>query len=442
MVEIFKTIKSLLAKGYATRDEKTKLAADIAKLKADEQAILGDEAAKVNDLPETGSDEGAEDLEEVKEGIKALFSRESAAIKADVKEFLKEQKELMSKGVGIYHPAVQEKRKLMSDRLREMTKALLTGDEARMKEMTTDATGSPYAGYTVDSELSAEIRHLMTEYGVARREMTSLPLTKGSYKANNLATDITTYWVDQAATIRSSQIVLGQEELTLEKLGVIVTLTRELLEDGEIDLFSFIGSRVAEAFAKAEDEAFFKGDGTSTYGGFTGLLNAADVNEVVMTGTTFASIDYDDLVDMQDETPSGALANAKYYMHRTIRSYIRKLKDENGQYIYSPATSNGPQTIDSYPLVLVEAMPSKDDTAVDTSFVLFGDLRKACIQGYKSSGLEAMRFNSGVVRNVADGADVNLITTDREAIRFTERTGYVRVIPAAVTKLTTASASA
>lgn len=448
MLKILQTIKSLLKQGYASKEAKAKLAADVAKLKQEEQEAVADQAAEVNDLPEEKPEEAGEgeDAEAaVDEGVKALFARHAKNVeenvKSEIKTYLEQHKELLAKNSGVYHPEVKAKRKELSETLREMTKALFKGDLAKLKEMTTDDTGSPYSGYTVDAELSAEIRHLMTEYGVARREMTSLALTKNSYKANNLATDVTVYWVDEAAVIRSTQAVLGQKELTLEKLGVIVTLTSELLEDTEIDFISFLGGRVAEGFAQAEDEAFFKGDGTSAFGGFTGLLNATDVNEVTMTGTTFASVDADDLLDMIDTTPSAALPNGKFYYHRTIKSILRKLKDTTGQYIYQAPSAQGPATVWGYPEVLVEAMPAKTDTAVDTSFILFGDLRLACIHGYKSSGLVASRFNAGTVKNVANDADINLITTDREAVRFTERTGYIRILPTAVTRLTTAASS-
>lgn len=443
MNEILKRINALLAKGFATKEEKTKLASDMLKLKTEEQQSVADEASKVNDLPENG-EESTE--EEVEKNIKSLFDNHAKRIeqtlKTEISAYLEEQKSLMEKKAGIYHPELQGKRKAMSENVRQITKALLLGDDAKLKEMTTDATGSPYAGYTVDRELSAEIRHLITEYGVARREMTAVALTKNEYDANNLVTDVTTYWVDEGSAIASSQVVLGQKSLTLKKLGAIVTLTSELLEDTEIDFVGFIASRVAEAFARAEDLAFFNGDGTSTYGSFTGLLRATDVNEVVMAGTTFASMDADDLLDMVDDTPSGALANAKFYMHRTIMSLVRKLKDQELAYIYQAPSESGPATIWGYPVVLVEVMPAASTTAADTSFVLFGDLRKACILGYKASGIVAARFNSGIVRNVAANADINLITSDREAVRWTERTGYIRILPTAVTKLTTAETSA
>jgi HK97 family phage major capsid protein len=431
-----------LEKGFATKAEKEALSAKFKDLAADEQEAAQPEADKVDALPETEPQANAEDTQaEIEKGIKSLLKSATEEIKTEVKEWLAAQKELISKKAGIYHPEVQEKRKKQNDYVRGFLSALYDNDMEKlkeisgltMKELTTDASGTPYGGYVVDSELSAEIRHLTTEYGVARREMSTLQLTKGSYKANTLATDVTVYWVDEGAVVRSTQVVLDQETLTLEKLGAIVALTR--------DLFSFIAGRVAEGFAHAEDSAFFTGDGTSGFGGFTGILNLSGVNEVVMAGTTFASMDADDLLDMQDATPSGAMANAKYYLHRTILSIVRKLKDENGQYIYQRPQDGTPGQIWDKPYVLVEVFPTKNDSAPDTAFIAFGDLRKACIFGYKGA-ISADRFNAGVVRNVANNADINLITTDREAIRWIERVGYIALLPQCITVLKTAETSA
>lgn len=444
-----KFVKSLIERGYATDAEKAKVAEMFKALDGEDQAEVAADAETVADLAETAEDaeaQGDEDDEEILEkGVKTLFSRESKRIekslKADLKAYHEEQMSLIKAKAGAYHPDVQAKRKTINEVLRKTVNAIVSGDATALKEMTTGSGSSPYAGYTIDSELSAEIRHLITEYGVARREMESVQLTKGSYKANDLVTDVVVYWVDETAVVGSTQAVLGQETLTLKKLGAIVTMTSELLEDSELDLFSFIASRVAEGFARAEDLAFFRGDGTATFGSFTGLLNNASVNEVTMaaTNTTYDKVTADNLIDMVDATPSGAHANAKYWMHRTIMSYVRKLKDDQGAYIYQAPSQSGPATIWGYPVVLVEAMPSKTTASqADTSFILFGDMRKACIFGYKGA-IKVKRFDAGEVRNVANNADINLLTSDREAVRWTERVGYIVVIPTAMTKLSTAS---
>lgn len=346
-----------------------------------------------------------------------------------------EQKELATKRAGLYNPEVKSDRKEANENLRKFITALTMNDVATLKDLTEGTPAS--GGYLVDTELVAEIQHLMTEYGVARREMFLTPVTKGSTNLNNLATDISVYWTTETTAKTSSDVTLGQVELVIKKLAVIVPMSDEVLEDSEIDLLGFLSGRIAEKFSQAEDTQFFNGSGSP----FTGLLQNSNVNEIIMTGTTFASIDADDLIDMVDATPQGALANGKYYMNRTILSYIRKLKDDNGMYIYQAPSVQGPATCWGYPVVLVEAMPAKTANAVDTSFVLFGDLKKCAWVGYKG-GLRAKISDQATVRNTADDDDIDLFRQDMTALRLVERVGYVVVIPTAVTKLTTASASA
>ena len=376
------------------------------------------------------------------EGIKEEMSKK-------FKEFCEEQGKALKAGAGIYSAEAKKDRKAMNDRFKKGIKAVMSGDMETMKslmtkEMTTDDTGSPYAGYTVDTELDAEIRYIQTLYGVARRNFEMLTLSKGHYKANELVTDVTVAWVDEAGSMLSTQWVTGQNDLDLKKLYAIITFTNELLEDTEIDLFRFASERVAEGLAYKEDLAFFKGDGTATYGSFTGLLNSSDVNPVTMAGTTFESLSADDLLDMIDDTPTGALGNAKFYMNRTIMSIIRKIKTTTeNEYIFQRPSESGPMTIWGYPVELVEVMPTASETNDDTPFIIFGDLKKGCIFGQKG-GLRVERFDAGVVRNVANGDDINLITSDRQAVRFVERVGYMQSITSfkiPVTVLSTGVAS-
>lgn len=447
MFELRKTILALIEQGYAPDEKKQEVEKAFNELTDEERDVLQADLDKVKELP-SESKKNEEDVDELEKGIKSIVKATGEEVKAElknelvdeIKSFMKEHEEEREKKAGIYHKDVKKDQKVLSDKIRATVKAVLGNEDgdAKLKEMSTDSTGSPYAGYVVDSELNAEIQHLVTEYGVAAREMFNLTLSKNSYKTNTLVTDVSVSWTDEAGSIGSTRAVLGQKELTLNKLTAIATLTSELIEDEEIPLFRFLAERVAEGFAEAEDKAFFNGDGTGTYGDFTGILQDGNVNTVTMSGTTFASIDADDLIDMVDETPQGALRNAKFYMNRTIMSYVRKLKDDDNVYIYQSPSERGPATIWGYPVVLVEAMPDKDNTAANTAFVLFGDLRKAAIYGHKGQ-LKAKRFDAGVVRNVDGDGDINLITSDREAIRWTKRVGYVLVIPTAVTRLRTAT---
>jgi len=461
MNEFLKLVRELVKKSFATKEEKDKVAKAYDALGEGEKETLKEDKEKVFALPDTNPDDKEVTEKDVTEMLTKLVGgveeKTIKAVKEQVDVWLKEQKELIAKKAGLYQPEVKENRKELNAQTRKFLLAVINQDTAttkeiaqknleklgKTKELTTDDTASPYGGYLVDSELSAEIRRIQTEYGVARSEMLALPLSKNSYKANELVTDVTVYWTDEGSAILSTQAVLGQRTLELKKLTAIVAATSELLQDQEIDIFSFIAERVAEGFAKAEDQAFFIGDGTSTYGSFTGILKQTSiVNVVTMAGSTFASMDADDLLDMVDATPTGALEGSKFYLHRKVMSLVRKLKDDDNQYIYQRPSEAGPATIWGYPVKHVEVFPST--TAAATAFVLFGNLKKGAILGYKGA-IDVKRFDAGVIRNVANSADINLITTDREAIRWTSRVGYVQIIQSLnkpLTVLKTASASA
>jgi len=400
----------------------TKIEKEVEKVELNEQEkVLVQETQKM--IVESAKSIADSAMEGVKEDMNKKF-----------KEFCEQQAETMKANAGIYSSEAKADRKGMNDRFRKGINAVLSGDVESLKtlmnkEMTTDDTATPYAGYTIDTELDVEIRYLQTLYGVARRNFELLTLSKEHYKANELVTDITVAWVGEGSSMLSTQWVSGQNELELQKLYAIISFTNELLEDTELDLFRFASERVAEGLAYKEDLAFFCGDGTATYGSFTGLLNSSDVNSETMIGSTFASLTADDLLDMIDATPTGALGNSKFYMNRTIMSIVRKLKSSvENDYIFQRPSENGPMTIWGYPVELVEVMPTASETTQeDTPFIIFGDLRKGCIFGQKG-GLRVERFDAGSIRNVANGADINLITTDRQAVRFIERVGYMQSI--------------
>ena len=457
MVKLLKKIQTILKKGSTTSSEANKIIKEYEELKTDEKDVLKHDVEKIKKMvkeigreeeeEKKGDKESNDETEkEVEKMIGHLIKKEITSLKDEVKEYIVEEKELAKKKAGYYHPDVMEKRKEINELTRITCKACLgfSDEEIKLKEMTTDATGSPYAGYVVDSELSAEIRHLKTEYGLAAREMTPIKLSKNSYKANELVTDVVSYWVDEAGSVSSSQVVLGQNTLELKKIAVIVAFTNELLEDEEIDLASFVTTRVAESFAEKEDEAFFNGDGSSTYGGWTGILKSTNVNTKVMTETTFSSFTPDYLLDLIDETPSGALSNAKFYMHRSIYNLVRQKKTTDGEYIFQKPSETGPIACWGYPVILGEVLPTTGDSAADTAFVIFGDLKKGCLYGYKG-GMVATRADQASIRNVANNADINLFTTDRQGIRWVQRVGMVQQIQnlkIPITLLKTAAASA
>lgn len=396
------------------------------------------EEPKKEEAPAAAPAEGGEPAtpEAVAGEVVKAFKSEIESVKAEFKTWQEEQAELSKKRVGLYSPESKADRRVLNDRLRKFMTALFQGDNMMAKDMSEGVNSE--GGFLVDTPLNAEIQHLMTEYGVARREMTLTTMASKSLDLTNLATDLAAYWTDEGANKTSDDVAIGRVTLTVNKLAVIVPMTDELLEDSEIDLVSFVTGRIAEQMAKKEDEAFFNGDGTAAFGGFTGMLNNTFTNLYTMTTNSILNVDADDLIGMVDVTPQGALANGKFFMNRTIMSVIRKLKDTTGMYIYQAPSVSGPATVWGFPVINAEAMPGTAADAADTPFILFGDLRKAAWVGVRG-GMAVKLADQATVRNTADTADLDLFRRDMTALRVVERVGFVAVVSDAITRLKTSA---
>jgi len=323
-----------------------------------------------------------------------------------------------------------------SKNTKEWCLALVNQDTEKMKAMTTSSSDTAKAGYTIPTELYQEvIRLIADEYGVARKEMFYLPFTGAgnSRDISTLASSVSLAWTDEAVKKTSTQPVFAKVTQTLKKLACIIPMTEELLEDSAIDLPGLISNLVAEKIAQEEDEQFFNGTGAP----WTGICNNDSVTAVTMAAASgFEDITADNLLDMQDAALSGSYNGSKYYLHRTILSYVRKLKAATGEYIFQAPGAGLPGTIWGQLYVLVEGMPKKTDNAANKGFVIYGNLKKYAIIGDKGS-LRVKILTEGTITDTDGQTAINLAEQDMIAWRFVERVGYILPIPTAIVKLKT-----
>lgn len=441
-------LTSLLTKGFATKSEQAEVATAVEDADDATKAELATEIAEVAKLPEESED----NLDE--EALKALVTGRvnEIAKSATEKAFEKMSDELVSK----FMAGVKENRKTAVatpvvkgkfEESKSFFKSLFQGDMSSLKAAGYLDTATPgTAGYLVPpAEFIAEVYRIAeTEYGVARREMRYIPKSGAgdTITVPALGTSVSSFWTGQGVAKTSTEPSFNLPTVTLKKLAAIVPWTDEFEEDMGVNAIQLLATLFAESLAKMEDEAFFKGDGTSTYGGFTGILNTVATNDVTLASASIEDLTAEKLLDMQDETPAGALQGAKYYMHRSVLSIVRKLRTNNGtgDFIYQAPGAGQPATIWNYPVEIVEAMPSVSDDDADTAFIIFGNLKNTCIISDKGN-IALKVFDSGVVRNVGNSADLNLITQDMKALRVVRRVGFTVALPKGITVLKTGASS-
>lgn len=391
----------------------------------------------------------AEATEEVEEGtddeaMKALIMKSVEKQLEGITDALAEK---FLNGVSAQRSRVMESEEKEIDNgdkeTRNFMKALFTNDHSALKDIS--GLSNSAGGYLIPEELRSEVLRIAeNQYGLARREFRYLPFNGpgNSRKIPTLASSVTVSWTDEAAAKQSTAPTFGVVEQTLKKLAAIVPMTEEIIEDSTINLTSLVAELFAEAVAKEEDLQFFNGDGTV----WTGILNNGNVNVVNTTTTDPADVSAEDLLAMVDKQPSGALNGSKFYMHRTIFSKVRSLREDAvtggdgaGAYLVSTPTATAPASIWGYPIELTDAFPAVTVTGNSKPFVLFGNLRVAAIFGDKQQ-LRVKLLDQATVNNSANDGTLNLAQQDMMAVRIVERVGYVLALPTACTVLKTVAA--
>lgn len=396
----------------------------------DEEEVEGEEGEGED---EEGIDEkGLQSL--IQKQVKDIFERESTAMAEKYASKIKEAR----KGI-LPTKEVKQVVKTDQEKIADFFKALISGDT---KALTTSSGDTPKAGYLIPTEFQAEVLRVMyDEYGVARRDMRYLPFTgPGNTRTiPKLGSSVSVAWTNEGASKTATQPTFGLVTQTLKKLAAIVPLTEELFEDSAISLIPLLTELFGEALAKEEDTQFFAGTGSP----WTGILSNGSVQAVTLgSGETFADLNADDLLDMTAKVAPSMRRNAKFYMHTTILNVIKKLKDENDNYIYEkPGGQDAPNgKIWGYAVEVVDVMPALTDTASNKAFVVFGDLKKTCIFGDKQQ-MRVRVLEEATITDTDGETTINLAEQDMIALRIVERVGYVAALPEQICVCKTAAGS-
>jgi HK97 family phage major capsid protein len=269
----------------------------------------------------------------------------------------------------------------------------------------------------VPIEMERAIIAYREERGVLRREAMVVPMASDTLHMPRRASGVTAYWTGELSEITASNPTLDQVELSVKKLGALVRMSSEVNEDTVVSLADFVTQEIAYAFADKEDLAGFNGDGTSTYGGITGLKNAlADGSEhTAVTGNTaFATLDMLDFENMIGKLPLYANQNAKWYISRAgWAASMQRLADAAGGNTTQNIMGGAGPSFLGYPVVFVQVMNSTLAAQASTEgLCYFGDMRQAVKLGTR----RGMALASSTDR---------YFETDEIAIKATQRLDIV-----------------
>lgn len=254
-----------------------------------------------------------------------------------------------------------------SDEYREgMLKALRSNFKqvSNILQEGVDADG----GYLVPEEYDHRLIDVLTEENIMR-SLSHIITTSGEHKINIAATKPAAAWIEEGGALTFGDATFSQILLDAHKLHVAIKVTEELLYDNAFNLENYIITQFGKALAHAEEDAFLNGDGS---GKPTGLFAATGGGTVA--GTLSAAIKSDDMLDLVYALKRPYRKNASFIMNDKTLAQLRKLKDNNGAYIWQPSYQAGePDKVLGYAVHTSAYAPENAIAFGDYSYYNIGD---------------------------------------------------------------------
>lgn len=237
-------------------------------------------------------------------------------------------------------------------------------DVTNALQIGTDSEG----GYLVPDEYERTLVEALEEENIFRQMAKVIRTSSGDRKIPVVASKGTASWIDEEGAFPESDDSFGQVSIGAYKLGTMIKVSEELLNDSVFDLQSYISREFARRIGAKEEEAFFTGDGK---GKPLGVLAATGGAETGATAASATAVTADELMDLYYSLKSPYRKKSVWVLNDSTIKAIRKLKDTNGQYLWQPSLTAGtPDTILGRPVKTSAYMPA---IAAGAKTIAFGD---------------------------------------------------------------------
>ena len=254
-------------------------------------------------------------------------------------------------------------------------------------------------GYLVPDEFERRLIESLQEENIFRRLANVITTSSGDRKIPVVASKGTASWIDEEGAIPESDDAFGQVSIGAYKLGTLIKVSEELLNDNVFNLEAYISKEFARRIGNKEEEAFFTGDGS---GKPTGIFAATGGAQLGITTAGATAITLDEMLDLFYSLKAPYRNKASFVMNDATIKAIRKLKDGQGQYLWQPSVQAGtPDTILNRPIYTSSFVPTIEAGAKTIAFGDFSYYWVADRQGRVFKRLNELYAVTGQVGFVA-----------------------------------------
>lgn len=251
----------------------------------------------------------------------------------------------------------------------------LRGLEVEVKGLSTVVNSD--GGYLVDPQTSDTVKSVLNATASIRAIASVVHVEATSYDVLVDHSDVGTGWATETSTVTEGATPqIDRITIPLHELSALPKASQRLLDDSAFDIEGWLAGRIADKFARAEAASFVNGDGIDKPKGF--LAHTAVDDGIwawgnlgyVPTGVD-GDVTAESIIDVVYALGAEYRANAAFVMNSKTAGLVRKLKDNDGRFLWSDGLSAGqPATLMGYPVLVAEDMP---DASTDGYAIAFGN---------------------------------------------------------------------
>lgn len=255
-------------------------------------------------------------------------------------------------------------------------------------------------GFLVPLEFERDIVKALDEENVIRR-LAKVVTTHHERKIPVALGHSVAQWTTENSAYTESNPTFGQKQIDAYKLTDLCRVSVELLKDSTFDIEAYLRQEFARAFGIAEEEAFCIGNGTTQP---TGIFTA-NGGTVGVTAASATAITVDEIISLVHALKAPYRKNAKFLMNDATVALLRKLKDQNGQYLWQPSVQAGtPDRLLGYEIYTSPYVPVAEAGALT---IAFGDFKNYWIGD--RAGRTVQRLNELYATN----GQIGYVATER-----------------------------
>ena len=275
-------------------------------------------------------------------------------------------------------------------------------------------------GDLVDQEFMAQLYEELEEFSVIRQAGPTVITTGRGDELIIPKTDdfSSASIVGEGSTITRSNPTFEQVKIGAYKYATIVTASREFMQDTAVsDIVGFLAMQAGRALGDESGKHFVVGTGS---GQPEGILEGATVGKTLAAKDAITA---DEIFDVFHSVIRPYRPRAAWLFHDSTVKAIRKLKDQDNQYLWQPGLQAGePDRLLGRPVFTDVHVP---EIGTDKEIGAFGDMTGYWVR--EVSSLEVVR------------SDEYLFDSDQIAWRFVLRTDGKLVDSSAIKSIKTAS---